>query len=145
MPIFLHFAKTHEVVTGSRFLGRVSIKNRSLWRNIISKTTKWFVNVLLGLSLSDVTTGYKCFGKDVLGKLDLDSIVSKGYAFQIEVAYLLKQKGISIKEIPIFFVERTAGKSKMSGEIMIEGILLIIRLFFCRFQQFFKINNQKKF
>ena len=66
LPIFLHFAQSYDVVTGSRFLGRVSIKNRSLWRNIISKTTKWFVNALLGLSLSDVTTGYKCFRKDAL-------------------------------------------------------------------------------
>lgn len=132
LPIFLHFAKTHQVVAGSRFLKRVSIKNRSLWRNMISKTTKFFVNILLGVKLSDVTTGFKCFRKTTLAGMDLNGIWSKGYAFQIEVSYILSKKGITIKEIPILFIERSKGKSKMSAGIMFEGILLIIRLFLQR-------------
>ncbi len=128
LPLFLHFAKSYQMVTGSRFLKRVSIKNRSLWRNIISKTTKYFVNILLGVRLSDVTTGFKCFRRSVLAEIDLNKIWSKGYAFQIEVVYILSKKGISIKEIPILFVERSKGRSKMSGGIMLEGILLVARL-----------------
>ncbi len=132
LPLFLHYAQSHKVVTGSRFLKRVSIKNRSLWRNIISKTTKWFVNILLGVRFSDVTTGFKCFKTSVLAEIDLDRIWSKGYSFQIEVSYILSKKGVNIKEIPILFVARTAGRSKMSAAIMFEGILLIARLFLQR-------------
>ncbi len=132
LPLFLHYAEVHEVVTGSRFLRRVSIKNRSLWRNVISKTTKWFVNILLGVRLSDVTTGFKCFRKSVLAEIDLDRIWSKGYAFQIEVAHILSKKGIAIKEVPILFIERTAGRSKMSAGIMVEGVLLVAKLFLQR-------------
>ncbi|MFH1092664.1 MAG: glycosyltransferase [Candidatus Omnitrophota bacterium] len=128
IPLFLHFAKAHDMVAGSRFLKRVSIKNRTLWRNIISKTTKWFVNILLGLKVSDVTTGFKCFKRSALAAVDFNKIRSKGYAFQIEMSHILSKKGAAIKEIPILFIERTAGKSKMSAGIMCEGILLIARL-----------------
>lgn len=142
IPIFLHYAQTYEIVTGSRFLRRVSIKNRPLWRNIISKTTKWFVNIATGIGLSDVTTGFKCFQRPLLERIDFDMIKSKGYAFQIEVSYAAKKLGADIKEMPILFVERTTGKSKMSAGIMLEGICLVLKLSLRRFRGYFqKINS----
>lgn len=128
LPLFLHYAKTYDLVTGSRFLGRVSIKDRAIWRNIISKTTKWFFNLLLDMNLSDVTTGFKCFRHSFLKKIDFSEIESNGYAFQIEVSYTAKNLGASTKEIPIVFVERSSGESKMSFEIMLEGVFLILKL-----------------
>ena len=128
LPIFLDFARSYELVTGSRFLKRVSIRNRTLWRNIISKTTKWFVNILLGMKLTDVTTGFKCFRRGILERIEFDKIKSTGYAFQIEVSHHVKELGGAIGEIPILFVERTAGSSKMSSCIMLEGIYLILKL-----------------
>lgn len=128
LPLFLHYAKTYDLVTGSRFLGAVSIKDRLVWRNIISKTTKWFFNLLLNMNLSDVTTGFKCFRHSFLKKIDFSKIKSKGYAFQIEVSYAAKNLGAAIREIPIVFVERTSGESKMSVRIMLEGAFLILKL-----------------
>ena len=140
LPLFLHYARFFDLVTGSRFLNKVSIKNRQLWRNIISKTTKWFVNLLIDMNLTDVTTGFKCFRRSILQSLDIDSLESSGFAFQIEGSYQVKSKGGKIKEIPILFVERTIGSSKMSGQIMKEGISLVIRLFLKH-----KTRNKKNF
>lgn len=128
IPIFLNYAKEYDLVTGSRFLKGVSIKNRPLWRNIISKTTKWSANMLIGMELTDVTTGFKCFRRSMLEKIDLDKIESQGYSFQIEGSYLVKKAGGRIKEIPIVFIERNIGKSKMSYRIMLEGVYRVFRL-----------------
>lgn len=133
LPVFIHYAKNFDLVSGSRFLRRVSIKNRSVWRNIISVTSKWLANFIIGLRLSDVTTGFKCFRRSLLEKLDFAGIKSQGYAFQIEVSYNVSRMGGKIKEIPIIFYERSAGASKMSNWILIEGIYLIIRLLLKRF------------
>jgi len=139
LPIFLHYIQNYELVSGSRFLRGVSIKNRSLWRNIISKTTKWFVNVLTGIKLTDVTGGFKCFRRRLLEKINLDKIESKGYAFQIEISYAVRSIGASIREIPILFAERTAGASKMSTRIILEGIWLVLKLSLQRIRQMTKL------
>ncbi|MFB0563019.1 MAG: glycosyltransferase [Candidatus Lokiarchaeia archaeon] len=128
LPVFLHYAQDYELVTGSRFLKRVSIKNRTLWRNIISKTTKWFINIITGINLTDVTTGFKCFRRSLLEKIDLDNVKSKGYAFQIEMSCAARKIGANIREIPILFVERRAGASKMSTRIILEGIYIVWKL-----------------
>ncbi|MDD5449060.1 MAG: glycosyltransferase [Candidatus Omnitrophica bacterium] len=128
IPLFLHYAKRHDLVTGSRFLKGVSIKNRSLWRNVISKSTKWVVNILMGLRLSDATTGFKCFRREILKRVDFNTIGSRGYAFQIEVSYHVNRFGGTIKEIPILFTERIHGNSKMSLDIFLEGIYLVLKL-----------------
>lgn len=135
LPLFLYYAEQYPLVTGSRFLRRVSIKNRSVWRNVISKTSKWFINVVTGLNLSDTTTGFKCFRRDLLEKMDLSRIKSRGFSFQIEVSYTVNKMGVSIKEIPILFIERTAGNSKMSAEIMREAVFLVFKLFVRRLKK----------
>lgn len=128
LPIFLYYAEFYDLVTGSRFLNKVSIKNRKMWRNFVSKSTKWFVNMLIGMELTDVTTGYKCFKRDALEKIALDKIKSRGYVFQIEGSFNIKRLGGKIKEIPILFVERSLGSSKMSLGIMLEAVWLIMKL-----------------
>lgn len=141
IPMFLHYAKTFDLVTGSRFLHRVSIKNRTILRNIISKSTKRLANILLNLRFTDVTTGFKCFKRTVLEKLDFNKIESDGFAFQIEVTYYINQIGGKIKEIPILFYERTVGNSKMSFEIIFEGVILVMKLL--RRRIFRKIRVEK--
>lgn len=129
IPLMLHYARTYDLVSGSRFLRRVSIEKRAIWRNLLSKTAKWFVNLLLGIRISDVTTGYKCFRREALASLPFEDIHSRGYAFQIEATWNVYAKQCTIKEIPILFVERAQGESKMSLPIMIEGATVIWRLF----------------
>lgn len=133
LPIFLYYADFYDLVLGSRFLRRVSIKNRKLWRNIISKITKWGVNLLLGTSFSDVTSGYKCYRRSLLQKMEWDYIGSKGYAFQIESLCFIRNISASIKEIPIIFCERQRGKSKISFGIFYEAIKLVFKLALNRF------------
>lgn len=140
LPLFLRYMQEYDLVVGSRFLGRVSIQNRALWRNIISVTTKWIANILIGIHLTDVTTGFKCFRRDVLEKIDLDGVSSKGYAFQIELSNNVINSGGKIKEFPILFIERKVGISKMSGGIIIEGLMLVFKL---AFKRLFKINGRK--
>lgn len=128
LPIFLYYAQNYDLVVGSRFLKRVSIKNRSLWRNVISKASKWLVNLIIDKKLTDLTSGFRCFRRGLLAKLDLTKIKSRGFAFQIEVSYNVSKAGGKIKEIPILFIERTVGNSKMSAGIILEGIYLVIRI-----------------
>lgn len=128
IPVFLHYAELYRLVTGSRFLRHVSIKNRALWRNVLSIVSKHIVNLLIGMDLTDVATGFKCFRRSVLEDIDFNKIRSIGYAFQIEVSYKSVQKGVVIKEIPIFFEERKEGVSKMSPRIIIEGFFLVLYL-----------------
>lgn len=101
MPIFLHYAKTNDLVVGSRFLNSVSIKDRKVWRNVISKSTKCFIDLVTGMRLTDVTSGFKCFKRRLVERLDFSEIRSKGYAFQIETSYAAMKLGAGIKEIPI--------------------------------------------
>jgi radical SAM superfamily enzyme YgiQ (UPF0313 family) len=96
IPIFLHYVDDYGLVTGSRFLNHVSIKNRTLFRNIISKTTKYAVNKLIRMDLTDVSTGFKCFRREALEAINLDKIRSVGYAFQIEMSFFVQSKGFSI-------------------------------------------------
>ncbi|MFH1061642.1 MAG: glycosyltransferase [Candidatus Omnitrophota bacterium] len=141
LPIFLYYACFYDLVLGSRFLRRVSIKNRRLWRNLISKTTKWGVNLLLGTSFSDVTSGYKCYRRSLLRKIDWEHIGSKGYAFQIESLCAIRNIAASIKEIPIIFCERQRGRSKISLEIFREAIALVLKL---SLRRFIKIKPRDK-
>jgi dolichol-phosphate mannosyltransferase len=86
--------------------------------------------VILGLRVHDLTGGFKCFRREVLETLDLDSVESKGYAFQIELTYRAAKHGFRIQEIPIVFVDRTEGHSKMSKKIFLEAVVRVPTLRF---------------
>ena len=102
-------------------------ENWGLIRQFISRGGNFYARAILGLGFRDLTGGFKCFRRHVLEAIDLDSIRSEGYAFQIECTYRAHKKGFSIKEIPIVFPDRTLGKSKMSKKIVAEAMLGVWR------------------
>ncbi len=122
--------KGYQVVLGSRKIKGGKIENWNIWRYIASDGAMFFASFFLGLKTKDVTTGFRCYDREVLKKIDLHKIKSNGYAFQEEMIYLCEKKGFKIKEIPIVFVDRRYGKSKLSIKDIIEFFIKIIRLKF---------------
>ncbi len=120
---FLAAAQTADLVLGSRYLnGRVTVVNWPIGRLMLSYAANIYARIVTGLKVCDATGGFKCFRRVVLESIDLDAVVSNGYAFQIEMSFRAWRKGFSIKEIPIVFVDRTDGVSKMSGRIVREAV-----------------------
>jgi len=119
---FLEAIQDADLVVGSRYLKGISIVNWPLNRLIISKMGNWYARTVTGLPFTDVTAGYKCFRRELLERLDLDSIHSNGYSFQIEMSYKAWKEGFRIKEISIIFVDRTSGESKITYGIVWEAV-----------------------
>jgi dolichol-phosphate mannosyltransferase len=115
----------HEVVIGSRYVPGGSIPNWSWFRHLLSKGGNVYASSVLGLGVSDSTAGYRVYAASVLRRLDLPSIRAEGYGFQIEMTYRSRLAGASIVEVPIRFVDRVAGNSKMSSSIVIEAFALV--------------------
>lgn len=136
LPLFLKAAETHDLVIGSRYVNGVNVINWPMSRLLLSYSANQYVRFIIGLPLTDATGGFKCFNRRVLEALDFNRISSSGYSFQIEVNYLCWKKGFSIKEVPIIFVDREQGTSKMSTGIVKEALLLIwklrIKSLFCK-------------
>ena len=128
LPDFLAAIQTHDLVLGSRYVPGGGVKNWGLVRKFISRGGSLYARTILGLSLRDLTGGFKCFRREVLEAIDLDSIKSNGYSFQIEMTYRACCKGFRIFETPIVFEDRTAGKSKMSRKIFLEAVLMVWKL-----------------
>ncbi|MEA2089054.1 MAG: polyprenol monophosphomannose synthase [Patescibacteria group bacterium] len=129
IPRFLKEADNgFEVILGSRKIKNGKIKNWNFWRYFCSYGAMFFSRLILRLKTKDVTTGFRCYKSDVLRKLNLDNIKSNGYAFQEEMIYLCEKKNFSIKEIPITFIDRKFGKSKLSYKDIIEFFIKIIKL-----------------
>ena len=128
LPDFLSAIQTHDVVLGSRYVPGGGVKNWGVIRKIISQGGSLYARTILGLSLRDLTGGFKCFRREVLQAIDLDGIKSNGYSFQIEMTYRAQCKGFRIIETPIIFEDRTAGKSKMSRKIFLEAVLMVWKL-----------------
>ncbi len=122
LPDFLEAIKEADLVVGSRYLKGISIVNWPMNRLMISKCGNWYARIVTGLPFTDVTAGYKCFRRELLEELDLDSIQSNGYAFQIEMTYVIWKSGFRVKEIPIIFVEREVGDSKITFSIQWEAV-----------------------
>jgi len=127
---FLEAIKDADLVLGSRYTVGVSVINWTLYRLLISKFATWYVRVITGMPATDATGGFKCFRRKVLETINLDSITSNGYSFQIEMTYYAWILGFKIKEIPIIFFERAEGDSKMSKAIVREAIWIVWKLFF---------------
>jgi dolichol-phosphate mannosyltransferase len=107
---------------GSRYVAGGGTQNWGLVRRIVSWGGSFYARVMLGVGVHDLTGGFKCFKRHVLEALDLDAVHSKGYAFQIEVTYRALRKGYRVVEVPIRFVDRTEGHSKMSRGIVVEAV-----------------------
>ena len=128
LPAFIENIKEYDLVIGSRYVKGGGVVNWSLLRKFISFGGSTYARTILGISIKDVTGGFKCFRREVLEAIDLDNIMSAGYAFQIEMNYRTILKGFRVKEVPIIFEDRVAGKSKMSKKIFIEALLNVVTL-----------------
>ena len=117
-----------DVVVGSRYVNGGGVVNWGLYRKAVSKGANLLASTLLGVKVHDMTTGYRCYDRKVLEKLDLDSIKSNGYSFLEEILFYCNKENFSIGETPIIFVDRTHGKSKLSKKEMIKFFLTIMRL-----------------
>ncbi len=128
LPEFLSVANNFDLVIGSRYLNGVSVVNWPIRRLILSYFASVYTRWVTGLQLRDCTSGFKCFRRASLEAIDLNSVKSDGYSFQIEMNYRCKEKGLSIKEIPIIFIDRHAGSSKMSRRIVREAVIMVWKL-----------------
>jgi dolichol-phosphate mannosyltransferase len=129
LPQFLASIAEADLVLGSRYRdGKVTVVNWPMGRLILSYSANIYARFVTGLSLFDATGGFKCFRRQVLEAIDLDDVRSNGYAFQIEMSFRAWQLGFRIVEIPIVFVDRTEGESKMSKKIVREAIWMVWRL-----------------
>lgn len=125
---FLKNAEEADVVLGSRYLNGITVVNWPLRRLILSYMANRYSQLVTGLPLRDATGGFKCFRRRALQAIRLDKVKSDGYAFQIEMSFKCWKKGFRIKEIPILFVDRQAGVSKMSRRIVWEAAWMVWRL-----------------
>ena len=111
-----------DFVLGSRYAPGGGTKNWGLLRRFISRFGSLYAQIILGLHVRDLTGGFKCYRRAVLEALPLDEIHSKGYAFQIETTYRARRKGFTVREVPITFIDRVEGGSKMSRAIVVEAM-----------------------
>lgn len=118
----------NDLVVGSRYLNGISVVNWPLRRLMLSLFANNYVRTITGLPLNDCTTGYRAMRRSVLEAIGIDSIHSNGYSFISEVNYRAHQKGFKLAEVPIIFVERRAGGSKMSFKVMLEAVWMPWRL-----------------
>jgi dolichol-phosphate mannosyltransferase len=122
VPRLLAAAEDADVVLGSRYVPGGSVENWGVVRRLISAAGSLYARVLLGVRIRDLTGGFKCYRRTVLEAIDLDAVHSRGYAFQIETTFRALRKGFRVVEIPIRFVDREVGGSKMSRTIVLEAI-----------------------
>jgi dolichol-phosphate mannosyltransferase len=122
VPRLIEAAETAELVLGSRYASGGGTENWGLVRRLVSRGGCLYAQVLLGVQVRDLTGGFKCFRRVALESIDLGALSAHGYAFQIETTYRVLRAGLRVKEIPITFVERRAGASKMTGSIVAEAI-----------------------
>lgn len=129
LPEFLEAIKNADLVLGSRYQdGQVNVVNWPMSRLFLSYSANIYARAVTGTPVFDATGGYKCFRRKVLESINLDEIQSNGYAFQIEMTFRAWKKGFRVVEIPIVFVDRTEGQSKMSKQIVREAVWMVWRL-----------------
>lgn len=130
-----------DVAVGSRYVSGVNVVNWPMGRVLMSYFASKYVRFVTGLNVADTTAGFVCYRREVLETIGLDEIRFKGYAFQIEMKFTSFKCGFVIKEVPIIFVNRVLGTSKMSGGIFSEALFGVIRL---KLRSFFRKYPQKK-
>jgi len=128
LPTFITAIQTTDVVIGSRYILGGGVTNWGIIRRMISRGGSLYSRMILALPYRDLTGGFKCFRREVLEAIDLDAVKSNGYSFQIEMTYRAHLLGFRIKEVPIIFEERAAGQSKMSRNIFVEAVLMVLKL-----------------
>lgn len=133
----LKYIENHDLVIGSRYVAGGGVENWEQLRKLLSKFGNLYAKVLTGLKINDLTAGFMCIRRELLEKINFDEINSNGYAYLIEFKfYCVSKLGAKVKEVPIIFTERRKGESKISNQIIIEGIKAPLRILIKRF--FFK-------
>lgn len=122
LPLLHAAARTHELVIGSRYVAGGATEGWENWRRYLSSGGNFYCRLITGMPLADVTAGFNLIATDALRRIDLARLDSSGYAFQIELKYLLWKAGASAIEIPILFKNRREGESKISNHIILEGL-----------------------
>ncbi len=125
IPGFLRAVEDADLVIGSRYKDGVNVINWPMSRLLLSKGANLYSHWITGLALTDSTGGFKCFRRRVLEAIDLEAVHSNGYAFQIEVSFRAWKKGFRLVEIPIVFVDRVEGHSKLSKKIIREAVWMV--------------------
>ncbi len=128
IPRMIEASNENHLVIGSRYVSGINVVNWPLRRLILSYMANVYARIITGLPINDATAGFKCFDKEVLNTIPLKKIVSEGYSFQIEVNFFAWINKFKIKEIPVIFVDRTIGESKMSRKIIFEAIWMVPKL-----------------
>ncbi|MGC8784222.1 MAG: polyprenol monophosphomannose synthase [Armatimonadota bacterium] len=124
LSVLIQHTAHADVIIGSRYVPGGDVADWARWRYLLSRYANVYVELVTGIPVIDATSGYRCWKREVLETIDLDTIRSNGYAFQIEMAYRAYRHGFHIQEIPIVFTERRAGKSKLSKRVIWEAIWL---------------------
>lgn len=125
LPEFWRLLKDHDVVMGSRYVPGGGVRNWGVTRQFISRGGSVYARAILGMPVNDMTGGYNAWRREVLESVDISTLRSEGYAFQIELKWRAWKKGFKLAEFPILFEDRTAGKSKMSKRIVVEAMMRV--------------------
>ncbi len=125
---FLNAINSFDLVLGSRYISGISVVNWPMRRLILSYMANLYTRIITGLPIKDATGGFKCFRRKVLESINLNAVKSNGYAFQIEMTFKAWKNKFSVSEIPIIFIDRTTGTSKMSKKIVREAIFMVWKL-----------------
>ena len=128
IKLFLDNLDSYDLIIGSRYISGVNVINWPMSRLLLSYFANIYTRIITGIPVKDSTGGFKCFKRKVLESLDLTKIHSNGYAFQIEINFKVWKKGFSIFEIPIIFMDRIEGQSKMSKKIVREAVWMVWKL-----------------
>ena len=128
LPEMVTATESYDLVIGSRYLNAVSVVNWPLWRLLLSAMANRYVRVVTGMPVRDCTSGFRCWKREGLEKVPLEAIRSRGYSFLVEILHAAFQRGCQIAEVPIIFVERRQGRSKLSWRIFLEAAVLPWRL-----------------
>ncbi|HEY3353050.1 MAG TPA: polyprenol monophosphomannose synthase [Polyangia bacterium] len=129
LPDLLRAARAGaDLVIGSRYVAGGGTVNWGLGRQVISRGGSFYARTVLGIGVHDLTSGFKCFRRSTLERMDLGRVRSEGYSFQIEMTYRVLKAGLRVAEVPIVFIDRRVGKSKMSRKIFLEAVGMVWRL-----------------
>ena len=135
IPKFIEEIASCDVVIGSRYISGINVVNWPMSRLLLSYFANIYTRVVTGMTIRDTTSGFKCFRREVLEHIDLDRVRSDGYAFQIEMNFRCWRKGYRVREIPIIFVDRRSGTSKLSQGVINEAVWIV---WWLRLQRMFR-------
>lgn len=128
LPDLVAAAADHDLVIGSRYLYGVSVVNWPLHRIFLSAFGNRYIRFITSLSASDCTSGYRCWRREALARMPIAAMVSDGYSFLVEMLFEARQRGLRIGEVPIIFIERRLGQSKLSSNVLMESLIMPWRL-----------------